>query len=77
MHCLKVRDLEEIVTPQVFEEIHDGEKKKGSRGYVFLLLVCTILLIQLVEKKFIFLLDLFLENDPSKIIILKSGKPRE
>lgn len=78
MHCLKVRDLEEIVTPQVFEEIHDGEKKKkGSRGYVFLLLVCTILLMQQVEKKFIFLLDLFLENDPSKIITLKSGKPRE
>ena len=76
MHFLKVRDLEEIVTPHVFEEIHDG-KKKGSRGYVFLLLVCTILLMQLVEKKFIFLLDLFLENDPSKIITPKSGKPRE
>lgn len=31
MHCLKVRDLEEIVTPQVSEEIHDGEKKKGQQ----------------------------------------------
>lgn len=30
MHCLKVRDLEEIVTPQVFEEIHDGKKKGGA-----------------------------------------------
>ena len=34
MHCLKVRDLEEIVTPQVFEEIHDGEKKKKGQQRV-------------------------------------------
>lgn len=52
-------------------------KKKGSRGYEFLLSVRTVLLMQLVEKKFIFLLDLFLENDPSKIITPKSGKPKE
>lgn len=40
---------------------------------MFLLSVRTALLMQLVEKKFIFLLDLFLENDPSKIITPKSG----
>lgn len=42
-----MRDLKEIIT-QVFEEMHD--EKKPSKEYVFLLLVRTITLKQLVEQ---------------------------
>lgn len=33
--CLKVRHLEQIVTPQVLEEIHDGKKIVQQRICVF------------------------------------------
>lgn len=58
--CLKVRDLEDIVTPWVLGENPDG-KARSSKGEAFLLWACTITLEWLVEHTTFFFWTYFLK----------------